>query len=802
MRGRYVALSILSLAAGVAGGVAIERYHLAAPRDAADEGPRILYWVAPMDPNFRRDGPGKSPMGMDLIPVYEGEEPTGDPEEIELSAQEINAIGVRTAVARVEPVARRIDTVGFVGYDEHRTSHVHTRVDGWVEELSVRAVGDRVKEGDLLFTIYAPEITIGSSELIRAVARRDRTEIANARRKLANLGVSERQIDEMARLREPEQHLRVYAPQDGVVIALEAADGMFLRPETRAMSLADLSSVWLLVDVFERDLGRLSQDKRAVARFAHLPGRMFEGTVDYIYPELDRTTRTLPVRLSFDNAEGLLRPNMFGAVTLLPDTGREAVTVPSEAVIRTGRAERVILKVGEGRFRPRLVTTGLTDSFGEGGRTEIVQGLAPGEEVVASAQFLIDSESALNAGLLRMAPTQAEPARGAGVLAALDPERRVAAIAHEAMPSLDWPAMTTRFTVRADVPLDRLAEGEEVKFSAVRGADGLLALTDLRLSDGIDATGTGVVNAVTPDGKLNLAHDPIPDLAWPAMTMDLAVEGLDPATVPLGIPVSFDLVKNADGLFSIVAVRAEDAPANAPAAAAPAMRTIAAEGTVNAVDAEARTANVTHGPLREIGMPGMTMDFALAPGLDPATLPIGPADLSIALDEAGGLVLAGATAKRPPMKTEGTVNAVDAAVRTANVTHGPLREIGMPEMTMDFPLAPGLDPAEVPLGAAELSIALDGSGALVLAGATAAAPPMRVDGTINSLDAAARRANVTHGPLREIGMPGMTMDFALGDGVAPASLPVGVEVELILRREADFSLTLLGAVRREEAAVQ
>ncbi len=708
MPGRYLALSLIALAVGVAGGVALERLYLASPAAEADAGPRILYWVAPMDPNYRRDGPGKSPMGMDLVPVYEGDEPSGDLAEVELSGTEINAIGVRTAVARVEPLERRIETVGFVRYDEHLTSHVHMRVEGWIEDLSVRAVGDRVARGGLLFTIYAPDITVASSELQRGLRRGDRLEIEQARRRLLNFGATPAQIERMGQASEPAEYLRVYAPRDGVVTALAAADGMFLRPDITAMSISELSSVWLLVDVFERDIGRVSAEMRAFASFEHLPGRVFEGEVDYIYPELDPQTRTLPVRLRFDNAEGLLRPNMFGRVTLVALAEREAVTVPSEAVIRTGRADRVILKIGEGTFRPRLVTIGLKDGFGAGGRTEIVQGLQPGEEVVASAQFLIDSESALNAGLLRMAATEAEPVRGTGELVALDAGRRSALVRHEPIPALDWPAMETRFAIRADVALDRLDPGTAVEFAAVRGADGLLALVELGSDDGVDATGTGVVHAVTPDGKLSLSHDPIPELGWPAMRMDMPVAGFDPDTVPLDTPVSFDLAKGEGGIFTIVAVRSGDQPKEtAPGAVSGFVMQV--EGTVNAVDADAGTANVTHGPLTEIGMPGMTMDFPLGDGLDPAAVAPGAAELQIALDEAGELVLLAAEPKPPagpPLRARGTVNSVDAAGRTANVTHGPLAEIGMPGMTMDFPLGPEVDPAALPLGV-ELGLLLE-----------------------------------------------------------------------------------------------
>lgn len=723
MRGRYAALAVLALGAGLATGVAGERFWLSRPDGAAGDGPRILYWVAPMDPNYRRDGPGKSPMGMDLVPVYEGQEPTADPQEVELSAAEINAIGVRTAVARIEPIARRIETVGFVRYDEHLTSHVHTRVEGWIEELAVRAVGDEVKTGDLLFTLYAPEIAIGSAELQRGVRRGDPTEIRIARRKLRNFGMTEAQIDEIAASRAPVDDLRVYAPQDGVVIALDAADGMYLEPDVRALSLTDLASVWLLVDVFERDVGRLGGDERAYARFEHLPGRVFEGEIDYIYPELDATTRTLPVRLRFDNAEGLLRPNMYATVALVPPASHEAVTVPSEAVIRTGRAERVVIRTGEETFRPRLVTTGLRDGFGAGGRTEIVQGLAPGEEVVTSAQFLIDSESALGAGFLRMAPTAAEPAAGHGELIALDSAKREALVRHGPIEALDWPALETRFVVRADVPLDGLAPGDAIEFEAVRGTDGLLALTALGTDDGVDATGSGVVHAVTRDGKLTLSHDPIPALGWPAMRMDLPVAGFDPVSVPLEAPITFDLAEGEDGLFTIVAVRSDggDTAAAPPASAPP----LTVDGRIEAVDAAARSATIAHGPIREIGMPGMTMDFALADALDPASLPVG-VDARLTFERPDGLtmVLAAAEAEVPPMRVAGRINSVDAAARTANVTHGPLEAIGMPGMTMDFALDPELVPEDLPVGRdVELLLAQGDDFALTLVGVEAGAAP-------------------------------------------------------------------------------
>ena len=707
MRGRYVALAILALGAGIAGGIWYERERSAMAMAAADAGPQILYWVAPMDPNFRRDGPGKSPMGMDLVPVYEGEEASGDPEDVSLSAAEVNTIGVRTAVARVQEVAQRIETVGFVGYDEHATSHIHTRVEGWIERLEVRAEGDPVAQGELLFDLYAPEITIASSELIRAVKRKDADEINIARSKLHNFGVSDRQIKEMAEATAPAKRIRYYAPQDGVVIGLAAADGMYLQPNTRAMSLGDLSSVWLLVDVFERDIGRLSTDMMAEARFEHIPNRIFTGEIDYIFPELDSMTRTLRVRLRFDNAEGILKPNMFANVALLPHATRKALTVPSEAVIRTGKAERVILKTDDETFRPRLVTTGLRDGFGTEGRTVIEQGLSPGDEVVASAQFLIDSESALNAGMLRFAPTEAEPVEAKGMLTAFDHETRSATIRHGVIPALDWPALETEFAIRSDVYLDDLSPGDEVKFKVFRGADGLLAISALGRDDGVDATGMGMVHAITPDGKLSISHDPIPALGWPAMQMYMDVAGLDTSDIPLDTSVEFDLTQGEDGLYVIVGVRTEGAVPMMEDEPAPemAMETeaqappIVVDGVIQSVDADARQAMIAHGPIAEMGMPGMMMAFDLADDVDPAMLPLDE-DLSLTFARPDGMtmILTSFEAMAKPMKVMGVVNSIDMDAGTANVTHGPIAEIGMPGMTMDFPLDDALDPASLPLG--------------------------------------------------------------------------------------------------------
>ncbi|EEA92350.1 efflux RND transporter periplasmic adaptor subunit [Pseudovibrio sp. JE062] len=442
----------------------------------------ILYWVAPMDPNFRRDEPGKSPMGMDLIPVYAGEETQPNGTGVTLSPSVINTIGVRTAIASVEPISQKIESVGFVGYDEHRSSQVHLRTEGWIQKLNIRAVGDPVEKGDLLFTVYAPEVTVASADLIRAVRGGDRAAEQNIRIQLQNYGIDTAQIDQMARASKPADVFKVFAPQSGVVTTLEAADGMYLQPDSIALTLADLSSVWLMVDVFEQDIARLSPNSEVLASFEHLPGKVLDGRIDYIYPELDSVTRTLPVRLHFDNSKGFLRPNMFGRVTIIPSETRNAITIPTSALIRTGMSERVILQTEEGTFQPRIVTPGLTGSFGEGSRTEILQGLQAGDEVVTSAQFLIDSESSLSAGMERMSPAQGAPIWSEGTVTRVDPEANAITIRHAVIKELDWPEMETTFAVRGNLDEFDVSASKQVEFAITRDSDKRFSLVEMHES--------------------------------------------------------------------------------------------------------------------------------------------------------------------------------------------------------------------------------------------------------------------------------------------------------------------------------
>ncbi|HYQ71961.1 MAG TPA: efflux RND transporter periplasmic adaptor subunit [Gammaproteobacteria bacterium] len=363
---------------------------------AADE-PEILYWVAPMDSNYRRDKPGKSPMGMDLIPVYA--ESTGDG-GISIAPEVVQNLGVRTAVAERSRLWRGIDTVGYVGYDESLVSHIHLRTEGWIENLVVQSEGERVSKGQRLFDLYSPELVNAQEEFLQAL-KLDNTGMQQASRdRLAALGVSAGQIRALQKSRLVQQRVAIYAPQDGVVSTLPVREGMFVKPADRVMSLADLSQVWLLAEVFERQADWVEVGQDADVILPYQPGTQLEGRVEYIYPGLDPKTRTLKVRLRFANPDETLKPNMYANVKIYGGPRDDIIVIPLEALIRTGREARVVVDLGNGRFASRSVTAGMES----GDWVEIASGIEPGDKVVTSGQFLIDSEASLKASLQRMQP--------------------------------------------------------------------------------------------------------------------------------------------------------------------------------------------------------------------------------------------------------------------------------------------------------------------------------------------------------------------------------------------------------------
>jgi len=365
---------------------------------AADE-PEILYWVAPMDPNYRRDKPGKSPMGMDLIPVY-AESAGNSDDSISIEPEVVQNLGVRTAVAERSQLWRGIDTVGYVDYDESLVSHIHLRTEGWIEDLVVQSEGERVTRGQRLFDVYAPELVNAQEEFLQALKLDNQGMQQASKDRLAALGVSAGQIQALQKSRRVRQTVSIYAPQDGVVSTLPVREGMFVKPADRVMSLADLSQVWLLAEVFERQADWVEVGQAADVILPYQPGTQLEGRVEYIYPGLDPKTRTLKVRLRFPNPDETLKPNMYANVKIYGGARDDIIVIPLEALIRTGREERVVIDLSKGRFASRSVTAGIES----GDWVEILRGIAPGDRVVTSGQFLIDSEASLKASMQRMQP--------------------------------------------------------------------------------------------------------------------------------------------------------------------------------------------------------------------------------------------------------------------------------------------------------------------------------------------------------------------------------------------------------------
>jgi Cu(I)/Ag(I) efflux system membrane fusion protein len=367
---------------------------------AAEQDDReILYWVAPMDANYRRDQPGKSPMGMELVPVY-ADADGGDGSSISIAPEVVQNLGVRTAVAERSRLWRGIDTVGYVDYDESKVSHIHLRTEGWIENLAVESEGERVTRGQRLFNLYSPALVNAQEEFVQALVGGNKGLIRASRSRLTALGIPASQIKRLEKERKASQTIPIYAPQDGVVASLSVRDGMYIKPATRVMSLADLSSVWLLAEVFERQADWVEVNQPAEVTLAFLPGRTWEGRVEYIYPSLDPKTRTLKARLRFPNPDEALKPNMYANVIIYGGPKDDVVVIPIEALIRTGREERVVIALGEGRFESRTVRAGIES----GEWVEVIEGVQPGEDIVVSGQFLIDSEASLKASMMRMAP--------------------------------------------------------------------------------------------------------------------------------------------------------------------------------------------------------------------------------------------------------------------------------------------------------------------------------------------------------------------------------------------------------------
>ena len=440
---------------------------------SGDSGERVIdHWAAPMDPNYRRDKPGKSPMGMDLVPVYAD---SLSPEEdvVLVDPHVVQNLGVRSEKVKRGRLDRHVRTVGYIEFDENAMHHVHTRVDGWIEELSVKAQGDPIKQGQILFEVFSPTLLNAQQEYLRAKTGTDEAIISASEERLEALGLTQDQIRELDESQTASQRVRVFAKSDGVVAKLGVREGELVTPSTHAMSIAELERVWLLAEVLERQAGYVEVGQEVEFQLDSAPGKTYKGQVDYVYPELDPIARSLKVRITFDSGKDVVRPNMFAHVEILVKGSEPVLHVASTAVIRGGLTDRVVLDLGDGRFRSAPVVTGMEVDD----RVEILTGLKEGDKVVTSGQFMIDSESNIEAALARFEEAQAEaeepepPSRvsvNAVIRGILKDEGKLR-VAHDRIPEWRMMKMTMNLTVADEKMLDDWEPGSEVTIDIDKG---------------------------------------------------------------------------------------------------------------------------------------------------------------------------------------------------------------------------------------------------------------------------------------------------------------------------------------------
>ncbi|MGZ8269671.1 MAG: efflux RND transporter periplasmic adaptor subunit [Methylophilus sp.] len=458
-----------------------------------DSGKTVKYWYDPMVPGQKFDKPGKSPfMDMMLEPKYANEADDGEEGGVVISPQTAQNLGIRLEKVKMANFGDSLSAVGRIEVDERRFYAVQTRVPGFVEKLSVRALGDPVRKGQKIAEIYSPEILAAQQEYLTLISLNqvdaDGSLKQAARNRLKLLGMSEGEIRAITKSGKPSQRFGVYAPASGVLTELGVREGAQLMSGSSLMQITDLSQVWLVAEVPESDANRLKPGLDAEVHLQSFAGEVFKGKVTYLYPTLNGVSRTLQVRVELPNQANRLRPGMYGNVVFTGQT-YAALSVPSESIIATGKRKIVIVKEANG-YRPVEITSGQErDNL-----TEVLSGLSEGEQVVASGQFLMDSEASLSGVLTRLSkqdmtmdeeieaessiskelkPEEAmskesisvvKMPKGRGKVVEVNAKTGKLVLNHEPIEALGWPSMTMGFKVKDNKQLSQLKVGDEVEF--------------------------------------------------------------------------------------------------------------------------------------------------------------------------------------------------------------------------------------------------------------------------------------------------------------------------------------------------
>ncbi|HAS6017651.1 efflux transporter periplasmic adaptor subunit [Vibrio vulnificus] len=486
-----------------------------------------LYWVAPMDPNYKRDKPGKSPMGMDLIPVYADDLAGANdkPGTVKIDPSVENNLGVKTAAVELAKLSPRIETVGYIAFDESQLWQTNVRVSGWVEKLYINAVGEQVKKGEALFTLYSPELVKAQEELLNAKRTGRDGLVKGATERLLSLGVDREQINQVIRRGKASQTIEIKALANGVIASLNIREGGYLSPAQAVISAGPLNEVWVDAEVFERQAHWLTNGSQASMTLDALPGKAWQGEVDYVYPILDPKTRTLRMRLKFANPNGELKPNMFANITLQPVSDSEVLTVPKSSVIRSGGMTRVVLAEGEGKYRSARIEIGRE----AGDKIEVLQGLTVNDRIVTSAHFMLDSESSQSADLSRINGVEAaaETAWAKGEITDLMADHGMLTINHQPVPEWNWPGMTMNFNAAQGVDLSALQKGQAIEFEMEKTPEGQYQIIAVKADNSVivnEVWLSGDVSMLMADfGMVTLSHLPVAEWNWDSGEMNFSV---------------------------------------------------------------------------------------------------------------------------------------------------------------------------------------------------------------------------------------------------------------------------------------
>jgi Cu(I)/Ag(I) efflux system membrane fusion protein len=466
---------------------------------------------------------------MDLVPVYATDASRANDKAgtVIINPAVENNLGVKTEQVKQEKLSPRIETVGYIAFDESRLWQTNVRVSGWVEKLYINAVGERVNKGDVLFKLYSPELVKAQEELLNAYRTGRKTLVTGATERLLTLGVDRAQINQVVKTGKASQTIDIKAFGSGIVAKLDIREGGYLSPAQPVISAGPIDEVWVDAEVFERQAQWIHAGSEAVMTLDALSGKEWRGAVDYVYPILDPATRTLRVRLKFTNSDYQLKPNMFANIALQPTSQESVLTIPRSSIIRSGGMTRVVLSEGDGKYRSVRVDIGREAND----RVEVLAGLTSAERVVTSAQFMLDSESSQSADLARINGVEAEPETvwAKGEISSVMSQHAMVTINHQPVPQWNWPGMTMDFSVQENVDLSKLKKGQQIEFAMEKGTLGQYVVTEIKISSDALAEQVWVDGTITmlmaDFGMVTLSHDAVPEWNWAPGEMNFTTNG-------------------------------------------------------------------------------------------------------------------------------------------------------------------------------------------------------------------------------------------------------------------------------------